>query len=52
MLSISTSNDEGNGTFHFGTIVLVGIGPWSVITTMVVCSLLPLRAMKFFKLDD
>ena len=26
MLSISTSNDEGNGTFHFGMKILVGIG--------------------------
>jgi hypothetical protein len=52
MLSISTSNDEGNGTFHFGMKILVGIGPWSVITSTAVCSRLRMRAMKYFKLDD
>jgi hypothetical protein len=52
MLSISTSNDVGNGTFHFGMKVLVGIGPWSVITSTVVSSRLRMRAMRYFKLDD
>ena len=52
MSSISTFNDEGSGTFHFGMMILVGIGLWSVIIPTVVCSPLPLRAMKYFKLDD
>ena len=52
MSFISTLNDEGNGTFHFGMKILVGIGRWSVITPTAVCSPLRMRATKYFKLDD